>query len=111
MYIWIQPSLFGADEFSHVFPRPHGGGIIIGGVRLNNEWDDSFDHSLTDRMKQRAYQLCPELGKPEDLQVVRCNVGLRRKYLFYSPLNLLLGQLTDFASLMQQAEQEVQEWK
>jgi D-amino-acid oxidase len=100
MYIWIQPSLFGADEFSHVFPRPLGGGIIIGGVRLNNEWDDSFDHSLTDRMKQRAYQLCPELGKPEDLQVVRCNVGLRRKYLFYSPLNLLLGQLTDFASLM-----------
>jgi hypothetical protein len=101
MYIWTQPSLFGPDEFSHVFPRPLGGGIIIGGVRLNNDWDDSFDLAITDRIKKRACQLCPELGKPEDLQVVRCNVGLRRKYLLYSsflPFDLRFGLLTNFCS-------------
>jgi D-amino-acid oxidase len=92
MYVWVQPSLFGPDEFSHVFPRPLGGGIIIGGVRLNNEWNDSFDVSLAGRVKQRACQLCPELGKPEDLQVIRHNVGLRRTLLFFlssSGFNLL----------------------
>ena len=86
MYIWVQPSVFGPDEFSHVFPRPLGGGIIIGGVRLNDNWDPSFDISLTDRIKERACQLCRELGNPEDLQVVQNNVGLRRKYFSTCPL-------------------------
>lgn len=81
MYVWTQPSIFPSNEFSHVFPRPLGGGVIIGGVRLDNDWDGSFDHSRVERIKQRACQLAPELGKPEDLQVVRNNIGLRRKFM------------------------------
>jgi glycine/D-amino acid oxidase-like deaminating enzyme len=80
MAVWAQPSLFGPNEVSHVFPRPLGGGIIIGGVRHDNNWDDSVDTSLAERAKQRACQLCPELGKPEDLKVIRYSIGLRRKY-------------------------------
>jgi hypothetical protein len=79
MSVWTQPSIFPPGEFSHVFPRPLGGGVIIGGVRLDNDWDGSFDESRVERIKQRACQLAPELGKPEDLQIVRNNIGLRRK--------------------------------
>lgn len=85
MAIWAQPSLFGPDEFSHVFPRPLGGGIIIGGVRCDNAFDDSVDSSLATRAKERACQLCPELGKPEDLQVIRHNIGLRRRPTQFEP--------------------------
>jgi len=80
MYVWTQPSLFPENEFSHVFPRPLGGGIIIGGVRLDGELNETLDASRTERIKQRACQLCPELGRPEDLQVISQNVGLRRKF-------------------------------
>lgn len=80
MYVWFQPSLFPENEFSHVFPRPLGGGIIIGGVRLDNDHDEVLDPSRTERIKQRACQLCPELGRPEDVQVISQNVGLRRKF-------------------------------
>lgn len=78
MCIWSQPSLFGEEEFSHVFPRPLGGGIIIGGVRLDQEEDDSIDEAREERIKTRACQLCPELGHPEDLKIIGHNVGLRR---------------------------------
>jgi glycine/D-amino acid oxidase-like deaminating enzyme len=80
MTIWTQPSVMGPNEFSHVFPRPLGGGVIIGGVRLDNDWDETFDLSRVDNIKNRACKLVPELGKPEDLQVVRYNVGLRRTF-------------------------------
>lgn len=80
MYVWTQPSIFPPGEFSHIFPRPLGGGVIIGGVRLENDWDGSFDESRVDRIKQRACQLAPELGKPEDLQIIRNNIGLRRRF-------------------------------
>lgn len=86
MSVWTQASIFPPGEFSHVFPRPLGGGVIIGGVRLDNDWDGSFDESRVERIKQRACQLAPELGKPDDLQVVRHNIGLRRK--FTSPLTI-----------------------
>ncbi|KAH8703488.1 putative D-amino acid oxidase [Talaromyces proteolyticus] len=77
MAIWTQPSLFGPNEFAHVFPRPLGGGVIIGGMSIQDRWDETYDPSLAERTKQRACQLCPELGKPEDLQIIRHNVGLR----------------------------------
>jgi D-amino-acid oxidase len=79
MHVWFQPALFPENEFAHVFPRPLGGGIIIGGVRLDNDHDEVLDASRTERIKQRACQLCPELGRPEELQVISQNVGLRRK--------------------------------
>ncbi|KAI5298093.1 hypothetical protein KEM55_003820 [Ascosphaera atra] len=76
-YVWTQPSLMGDEEFSHIFPRPLGGGIILGGIRLENDWSDTFDAARAERIKERACKLCPRLGKPEELQVVKENVGLR----------------------------------
>ncbi|KAL1868998.1 hypothetical protein Plec18167_008000 [Paecilomyces lecythidis] len=76
MYIW-DSSKFGNNEFSHVFPRPLGGGIIIGGVKIDNDWDDKPDMARAERIKERACQLCPELGRPDQLQVISHNVGLR----------------------------------
>ncbi|KAK5407974.1 hypothetical protein LTR06_007717 [Exophiala xenobiotica] len=66
-----------AGEFAHVFPRPLGGGVIIGGVRRDNDWTAEPDMKLAERIKQRCCALAPELGKPEDLQVLSHNVGLR----------------------------------
>jgi hypothetical protein len=66
-------------EFAHVFPRPLGGGVIIGGVRRDHDWTAEPDMQLAERIKQRACELEPELGRPEDLKVVSYNVGLRRK--------------------------------
>ncbi|KAJ9361527.1 hypothetical protein DTO027B9_688 [Paecilomyces variotii] len=76
MYIW-DTSRFGNNEFSHVFPRPLGGGIIIGGVKIDHDWDDKPDMARAERIKERACQLCPELGRPDQLQVLSHNVGLR----------------------------------
>jgi len=64
-------------EFAHVFPRPLGGGVIIGGVRRDHDWTAEPDMQLAERIKQRACELEPELGRPEDLKVVSYNVGLR----------------------------------
>lgn len=67
------------NEFAHVFPRPLGGGVIIGGTRRDDDWTAEPDMQLADRIKQRCCQIAPELGRPEDLLVVSHNVGLRRK--------------------------------
>jgi D-amino-acid oxidase len=80
MYVFLDSSTFQQDEFSHIFPRPLGGGVIIGGVHIDHDWSEDLDLSRSDRIKQRACELCPELGKPGDLQVIRHNVGLRRKF-------------------------------
>ncbi|KIW57525.1 hypothetical protein, variant [Exophiala xenobiotica] len=66
-----------AGEFAHVFPRPLGGGVIIGGVRRDNDWTAEPDMELAERIKQRCCALAPELGKPEELQILSHNVGLR----------------------------------
>ncbi|KAI1617869.1 D-amino-acid oxidase, variant 2 [Exophiala viscosa] len=76
MYIQKNAS-WGDNEFAHVFPRPLGGGIILGGVRRDNDWTAEPDMELAERIKQRCCALAPELGKPEDLQVLSHNVGLR----------------------------------
>lgn len=68
------------NEFAHVFPRPLGGGVIIGGTRRDDDWTAEPDMQLADRIKQRCCQLAPGLGRPEDLLVVSHNVGLRRKF-------------------------------
>ncbi|PCG93465.1 D-amino-acid oxidase [Penicillium occitanis (nom. inval.)] len=66
------------DEFTHIFPRPLGGGVIIGGVRLHHDYTEQPDMELAEKIRRRACDLCPELGTPESLKVLRHNVGLRR---------------------------------
>ena len=74
-----------AGEFAHVFPRPLGGGVIIGGVRRDHDWTPEPDMELAERIKQRCCALAPELGSPEDLEVLSHNVGLRREPLPVAP--------------------------
>jgi D-amino-acid oxidase len=62
-----------------VFPRPLAGGVILGGSRDDNNWSDEWDEELGQQIMQRCCTLCPELGKPEDLQVISKNIGLRRE--------------------------------
>jgi D-amino-acid oxidase len=63
-----------------VFPRPLGGGVILGGSRQEHNWSEEWDEELGKDIMKRCCELCPELGRPEDLQVISKNVGLRRKY-------------------------------
>jgi D-amino-acid oxidase len=65
---------------TYVFPRPNGGGVILGGSRQDNNWSPEVDEELAADIMKRCCALCPELGKPEDLQVVSHNVGLRREF-------------------------------
>ncbi|KAI5306076.1 hypothetical protein KEM56_002302 [Ascosphaera pollenicola] len=75
-YFWKQEPME-PWEFSHVFPRPLGGGIIIGGIKVDGEWSDAIDQKRIEIIRERACQLCPQLGKPDELQIIRHNVGLR----------------------------------
>jgi D-amino-acid oxidase len=65
---------------TYVFPRPLGGGVILGGSRQDGDWSAEIDMELGKDIMKRCCELCPELGKVEDLQVISHNVGLRRKY-------------------------------
>lgn len=69
---------------TYVFPRTLGGGVILGGSRQDNDWSAEWDSELEAQILERACALAPELGKPEDLQVIARNIGLRREY----PLDL-----------------------
>jgi D-amino-acid oxidase len=64
---------------TYVFPRPLGGGVILGGSRIDGLWDDNIDLDLAKDIMKRCCDLCPELGKPEDLKIISHGVGLRRK--------------------------------
>ncbi|OAG15238.1 hypothetical protein CC77DRAFT_1025005 [Alternaria alternata] len=64
---------------TYVFPRPLGGGVILGGSRQENDWSAEWDEELGQDIMKRCCELCPELGKPEDLQIIAKNVGLRRE--------------------------------
>ncbi|XP_014552911.1 hypothetical protein COCVIDRAFT_40963 [Bipolaris victoriae FI3] len=62
---------------TYVFPRPLGGGVILGGSRQDNDWSAEWDEELGQDILRRCCELCPELGKPEEVQVLAKNVGLR----------------------------------
>ncbi|KAF2127939.1 D-amino-acid oxidase-like protein [Dothidotthia symphoricarpi CBS 119687] len=62
---------------TYIFPRPLGGGVILGGSRGDNDWSGEWDEELGQDILRRCCALCPELGKPEDLQVIAQNIGLR----------------------------------
>jgi hypothetical protein len=54
--------------------------VILGGSRQDNDWSEEWNEELGQDIMKRCCELCPELGKPEDLQIISRNVGLRRKY-------------------------------
>jgi hypothetical protein len=70
-------------DTTYVFPRLPGGGVILGGCRVDNVWNGDVDLEFAEDIKKRCCALAPELGKPEDLKVLAHGVGLRRR--FHSP--------------------------
>ena len=54
--------------------------MILGGSRQDNDWSAEPDMNLAKEIMRRCCDLCPELGKPEDLKVISHNVGLRREF-------------------------------
>ncbi|KAF1830295.1 hypothetical protein BDW02DRAFT_104958 [Decorospora gaudefroyi] len=62
---------------TYIFPRPLGGGIILGGSRQDYDWSGTWDETLGQDILERCCALCPELGRPSDLQVLARNIGLR----------------------------------
>ncbi|RDW67635.1 hypothetical protein BP6252_09031 [Coleophoma cylindrospora] len=66
---------------TYVYPRNPTGGVIIGGCRLDHNWEEAADLQAAEAIKRRCCELAPELGQPEDLKVLQHIVGLRRKKL------------------------------
>ena len=71
-------------DATHIFPRGKNGmgGIILGGCRQKNNWNAEVDLEFAEEIKQKCCALVPQLGKPEDLKVIKHGVGFRRKCLF-----------------------------
>lgn len=67
-------------DTTYVFPRGPHNGVILGGVRLDNEWNGDVDLDFAEDIKRRCCALAPELGKPADLRVIYHGVGLRREF-------------------------------
>ena len=80
-------------DTTYVFPRLPGGGVILGGCRIDNSWDGEVDLEFAEDIKQRCCALAPELGKPENLKVILHGVGLRRKSLWDGILHFMLTRL------------------
>lgn len=66
-------------EVTYIFPRPLGGGVILGGTREEGNWSAEPDMETAKKIMRSAAELCPQLGRVEDMQVISHNVGLRRK--------------------------------
>ena len=73
-------------EATHIFPRgPNGrGGVILGGCRQKDNWDGEADLEFAEVIKKRCCALVPQLGKPEELRVIKHGVGFRRKDLLFA---------------------------
>ncbi|KAJ9157712.1 putative D-amino acid oxidase [Pleurostoma richardsiae] len=65
------------SDTTYVFPRHPSGGVILGGCRVDNDWNGEPDLGFAEDIKKRCCALAPELGKPEDLKVIYHAVGLR----------------------------------
>lgn len=68
------------NKMTYVFPRLNGGGVILGGCRIDHEWNEDVDLAVAEGIKKRCCALAPQLGKPEDLKVIQHIVGLRRTF-------------------------------
>jgi D-amino-acid oxidase len=68
-------------EATHIFPRGDQGasGIILGGCRQKHNWNGEVEMAFAEVIKARCCALAPELGRPEDLRVIKHGVGLRRE--------------------------------
>ncbi|KAM5357964.1 hypothetical protein ACJZ2D_015732 [Fusarium nematophilum] len=62
---------------NHIFPRGKDGGVILGGCKIDGDWSEELDPMIGEGIKQRCCALVPELGKPEDLRILKQGVGLR----------------------------------
>jgi D-amino-acid oxidase len=80
-------------EATHIFPRgPNGrGGVILGGCRQKDNWDGEVDLEFAEVIKKRCCDLVPELGKPEELRVIKHGVGFRRKNSSFARSMIGLG--------------------
>ena len=67
-------------DTTYIFPRNPGGGVILGGCRVDNDWRGEVSMDFAEDIKKRCCALAPELGRPEDLKVIQHGVGLRRKF-------------------------------
>ncbi|KZO91329.1 hypothetical protein CALVIDRAFT_568358 [Calocera viscosa TUFC12733] len=65
------------DQYTYLIPRPASGVLILGGI--NEHWNTSHEPNPASRemFKQRAFKICPELGPPESMEVVKDIVGVR----------------------------------
>lgn len=68
------------SDTTYVFPRGKHGGVVLGGCRVDNDWNGEVELDFAEDIKRRCCALAPELGRPEDLKVVYHGVGLRREY-------------------------------
>ncbi|PMD35686.1 putative D-amino acid oxidase [Hyaloscypha variabilis F] len=64
-------------DTTYIFPRNPGGGVILGGCRVDNDWSGEVSMDFAEDIKRRCCALAPELGRPEDLKVIQHGVGLR----------------------------------
>jgi len=67
-------------DTTYIFPRNPGGGVILGGCRVDNDWSGEVNMDFAEDIKKRCCALAQELGRPEDLKVIQHGVGLRRKF-------------------------------
>lgn len=67
-------------DTTYIFPRGRHGGVVLGGCRLDGVWKGEPDMAFAEDIKTRCCKLCPDLGKPEDLKVLKHGVGLRRRF-------------------------------
>ncbi|TDZ32550.1 D-amino-acid oxidase [Colletotrichum spinosum] len=65
------------NDTTYVFQRPLAGGVVLGGCRQDGNWDKDVDPELARTIMERCCALAPELGKLEDLKVIKHGVGLR----------------------------------
>ncbi|KAI0473445.1 FAD dependent oxidoreductase [Xylariaceae sp. FL0804] len=65
------------NDTTYVFQRPMAGGVVLGGCREDGNWNGEADPEMAKQIIERCCKLAPELGKPEDVRVIRHGVGLR----------------------------------
>ncbi|CAH0056945.1 unnamed protein product [Clonostachys solani] len=65
------------NDTTYVFQRPLAGGIVLGGCREDGNWNGEVDMDFAQDIMRKCCALAPELGKPEDLKIIKHGVGLR----------------------------------